>query len=231
MADSLPARLALFSGALALALTVLNQVTAPAGSLLIPAFQRAGVLAGILAVLLMLVGALWSRIEPAAAARAPLVGAEGLELDDKLPPPLRQELGWGSTMLLTATPAAVVLLQWRGVTLLRRGLLASTPFEPGAICAQCLERQRAISLVDLSLYPGRNEFEALLPGLPSVLVQPLGRSGLLILGGWSVRCFRRSDLTWVAGWADRLTDEWALALDGRTEPASQVPAAVEPGNG
>ncbi|MFN6134341.1 MAG: cofactor assembly of complex C subunit B [Synechococcaceae cyanobacterium] len=231
MAESLPARLALVSGALALALTVLNQITAPAGSLLIPAFQRAGVLAGILAVLLMLVGALWSRIEPAAAARAPLVGVEGLDLDAQLPASLRKELGWGSTMLLTATPAAVVLLQWRGVTLLRRGLLGPTPFEPGPICAQCLERQRPISLVDLSLYPGRAEFEGLLPGLPSVLVQPLGQAGLLLLGGWSVRCFRRSDLTWVEGWAARLTDEWAPVLDGRTGQAAGAPEVAEPGNG
>jgi hypothetical protein len=231
MADSLPARLALFSGAFALALTLLNQFTAPAGSLLIPAFQRSGVLAGILSVLLMLVGALWSRIEPAAAARAPLSGDEGLELDDHLPDPLRQELGWGSTMLLTATPAAVVLLQWRGLTLLRRGLLAPTRFLPGPICAQCLERQRAISLVDLSLYPGRAEFDDLLPGLPSVLVQPLGRDGLLILGGWSVRCFRRSDLAWVEGWAARVTDEWAPVLDGLAERAAVAQAVAEPGNG
>jgi hypothetical protein len=231
MADSLPARLALFSGAFALALTLLNQFTAPAGSLLIPAFQRSGVLAGILSVLLMLVGALWSRIEPAAAARAPLSGDEGLELDDHLPDPLRQELGWGSTMLLTATPAAVVLLQWRGLTLLRRGLLAPTRFHPGPICAQCLERQRPISMVDLSLYPGRAEFDDLLPGLPSVLVQPLGRAGLLILGGWSVRCFRRSDLAWVEGWAARVTDEWAPVLDGLAERAAVAQAVAEPGNG
>ena len=231
MADSLPARLALFSGAFALALTLLNHFTAPAGSLLIPAFQRSGVLAGILSVLLMLVGALWSRIEPAAAARAPLSGDEGLELDDHLPDPLRQELGWGSTMLLTATPAAVVLLQWRGLTLLRRGLLAPTRFHPGPICAQCLERQRPISLVDLSLYPGRAEFDDLLPGLPSVLVQPLGRAGLLILGGWSVRCFRRSELAWVEGWAARVTDEWAPVLDGLAERAAVAQAVAEPGNG
>ncbi|MFN7898556.1 MAG: cofactor assembly of complex C subunit B [Synechococcaceae cyanobacterium] len=231
MAESLPARLALVSGVLALALTVTNQLSAPAGTLLIPAFQRSGVLAGILAVLLMLVGAVWSRVEPVAAARAPLEGAEGLELADDLPEPLRRELGWGSTMLLTATPAAVVLLQWRGQTLLRRGLLAPTRFQPGPICAQCLERQRAISLVDLSLYPGRAEFDDLLAGLPSVLVQPLGQSGVLLLGGWSARCFRRSDLAWVEGWAGRLTDEWAPVLDGRMAPVVAAPGPGEPGSG
>ena len=231
MAESLPARLALVSGGLALTLTVINQLSAPAGTLLIPAFQRAGVLDGILAVLLMVVGALWSRIEPVVASRAALSGEEGLVLADDLPEALRRELGWGSTMLLTATPAAVVLLQWRGETLLRRGLLAQTPFHPGPICAQSLERQRAISLVKLALYPGRAEFDGLLQGLPSVLVQPLGASGLLVLGGWSERCFRRSDLAWVEGWAGRLTDEWAQVLDGRAERAVEAQQPQESGTG
>jgi len=88
--------------------------------------------------------------------------------------------------------------------LLRRGLLAPSTFDPGAICQRALEKQSAISLVDLKLYPGRQEFDALLPGLPSVLVQPLGQEGLVVLGGWSARCFSRSDLAWVEGWAAKL---------------------------
>ena len=35
-------------------------------------------------------------------------------------------------VLLEALPAAVVLVQWRGETLLRRGLLIRTEFQPGA---------------------------------------------------------------------------------------------------
>ncbi|MEB3198947.1 MAG: cofactor assembly of complex C subunit B [Synechococcaceae cyanobacterium] len=228
MVASPAARTALAVGLLALALTVINQASAPADALLAPALQRAAVLAGILSVLLMLVGVLWSRVEPEAAARAPLQGREGLQLAEQLPEALRRELGWGSTMLLTATPAAVVLLQWRGRTLLRRGLLADTPFQPGPICSRCQERDQAISLVNLSLYPGRAEFEGLLAGLPSVLVQPIGSDGLLLLGGWSPRCFRRSDLIWVEGWARRLRDEWAPVLNAAPEPASPLPQ--EPGS-
>jgi hypothetical protein len=35
-------------------------------------------------------------------------------------------------------------------------------------------------------------------------VQPIGRDGLLLVGGWSPRCFGRGDLLWIEGWASRL---------------------------
>jgi len=201
MATSLASRLMLAIGLVALALVVLNQVTAPR---IDPPLERAAVLASLLAVVLMLVAALWQRIQPPAAPRADLKGREGLELAADLPEPLRRELAWGSRMLLTATPAAVVLLQSGNQSLLRRGLLADTEFCLGPICQQSLQRQKAISLVDLSLYPGRVEFEPLLSDLPAVVVQPIGRDGLLLVGGWSPRCFGRGDLLWIEGWASRL---------------------------
>jgi hypothetical protein len=71
--------------------------------------ERASVLASILAVLLLLVALLWQRVEPVAPERVALEGREGLRLAPDLEASLAEELGWGSTMLLTATPAAVVL--------------------------------------------------------------------------------------------------------------------------
>ena len=202
MALPAPARTALLLGGMGLALAVINQATAPA---LDPALERASVLAGILAVLLMLAGALWERVVPPSSQRSELQGQEGLVLLDDLPDSLRQELAWGSAMLLTATPAVVVALQQGTQTLLRRGLLVDTPFRLGTICAQALDRQRPISLVDLSLYPGRDEFEPLLADLPAVVVQPVGEDTVLVVGGWSPRCFDRSDLAWIEGWARKLS--------------------------
>jgi hypothetical protein len=199
-----PARFCLGVGVAGLALAVSNQLTTTSTE---PALTRAGVLASLLAVGLMLVAILWTRAVPEAAARAPLEGHEGLELLEGLAEPLRLELGWGSQMLLTASPAAVVVVHWRGRQLLRRGLLAATAFQPGAICQRALERGQPISLVNLALYPGRAEFDSLLAHLPSVLVQPLGTEGVVVLGGWSPRCFSRSDLVWVEGWAQRLCAE------------------------
>jgi hypothetical protein len=205
MALSTTARSAVLVGVAALTLAVINQATAPA---LDPSLERASVLAGILAVLLMLGGLLGERVLPADTARVALEGREGLELANDLPEALRQELAWGSAMLLKATPAAVVLVQRGDDMVLRRGLLADTAFVPGVICGQARQRQRSISLVDLAIYPGREEFQTLLTDLPAVVVQPIGRDGLLLVGGWSPRCFGRGDLIWIEGWADRL----ALAL-------------------
>jgi len=205
------ARAVVTIGALALGLVVINQASALDVE---PALQRAGVLAGLLAVLLMLVGVLWTRVQPDSPARVALVGKEGLELAPGLPDSLARELAWGSRMLLTATPAATLQLIWGETTLLRRGLLGESGLTPGPICRRCLSTGKAISLVDLLLYPGRAEFAGLLPDLPTVVVQPLGSHGLLVLGGWSPRCFSRSDLAWIEGWAQRLSDDMQQA-DGQ----------------
>jgi hypothetical protein len=185
------------------------------------------VLAALFAVGLMVVAVLWTRAVPEAAERVDLQGDEGLELAPGLPRQLLQDLGWGSQMLLTASPAAVVLVMWRGEVLLRRGLLGSIPFIPGPICARALERGQAISLVNLALYPGRAEFDTLLPGLPAVLIQPIADQGLVLLGGWSARCFSRSDLVWVEGWAQRLTAE----IPEFGNPAAGLDAGTELGPG
>lgn len=231
MALPAAARIPLVAGVIGLSLTVVNQFTAGSVD---PALERAGVLASILAVVLMLVGLLWTRITPEPAERAPLQGEEGLQLAEGLDPALQRELAWGSALLLTATPAATLLLMWRGTVLLRRGLqpleAAAAAFAEGPICERARQNGRAISLVDLRLYPGRAEFETLLPGLPSVVVQPLADTGVVVLGGWSARCFSRSDLTWLEGWSRRLTGEWAQQLDAAA-PAAEAPADSAPGSG
>lgn len=211
MKASIPARICLAVGLTALALTVWNQGSAPQ---LEPPLERASVLAGLLAVGLLLIGSLWLRIDPQRAERAALQGEQGFELDPELPEALRHELGWGSQMLLTATPAAVVCLHWRGRSVLRRGLLDAGSFEPGEICQRACQQQQAISLVDLRLYPGRQEFDGLLGGLPSVLVQPVGSEGVLVLGGWAPRCFDRSDLAWTEGWARRISVDLLAWAEG-----------------
>lgn len=221
MATPVAARIPLAAGAIGLTLTVVNQFTSAS---LDPPLERAGVLASILAVVLMLVGLLWTRISPEPAARAQLQGREALRLADGLESGLQRELAWGSALLLTATPAATLVMVWRGTVLLRRGLQPEgadlPPFMEGPICQRSRQNGRAISLVDLRLYPGRAEFDPLLPGLPSVVVQPLSDSGVLVLGGWSARCFSRSDLTWLEGWSRRLTSEWAQQLDEAVSAAA-----------
>jgi hypothetical protein len=217
------ARLTLAAGVLGLGLSITNQLTAPE---LTPPLERAAVLASFLAVGLMLVAILWTRAMPVAPERVELVGEQGLELAAQLPEPLRQELAWGSQMLLTATPAASLLLHWRGQTLLRRGVLAAPgeTFSPGAICRRAWQTQAAIGLVNLKLYPGRDEFRGLPAGIPALIVQPVGEAGLLLLAGWSPRCFSRSDEAWLAGWAQKLRTALEPLAGAAAPPAAGAEA-------
>jgi hypothetical protein len=215
------ASLCLATGVLGLLLCVLNQLTAAELS---PALERAGVLASLLAVGLMLVAILWTRAVPVAPERVDLPGDQGVRLVEGLPEPLSQELGWGSQMLLTATPGAALLLHWRGRTLLRRGVLCEAPFTPGAICERAWRTGKPIGLVNLKLYPGRAEFTGLPDGIPSLIVQPIGSDGVLLLAGWSPRCFTRSDEAWLEGWSRKLrTSLEALPLPS---PPGENPAAA-----
>ena len=216
----LPARVCLALGVLGLLLCVGNQLSAPELS---PALERAGVLASFLSVGLMLVSILWTRAVPVAPERVALEGEQGLELAPVLSEPLRQELGWGSQMLLTATPAGSVLLLWRGRVLLRRGVLADVAFQPGPISERAWSSQKAINLVNLALYPGRQEFKGLPENTPAVIVQPIGEAGLLLVAGWSPRCFTRSDETWIEGWSQKLRT--LLELESASLPLPPDPSA------
>ena len=196
-----PARAVLICALLLLGLTVTN---AGVAETVTPEFQRAEVLAGMAAVGLMLVAVLWTRANPKSAEKVPLKGEQGLVIDDQFNDFQKQELAWGSHMLLTATPAASVLVLWRKQVVLRRGLISQGPFKPGAITRRAMEREQTISLVNTTLFPGRTEFDGMLPSLPAIVVCPMGNDGAVIVGGWSPRCFTRSDERWLEGWTQRL---------------------------
>ena len=215
------ARLCLFSGLLVLGLAVFNALSADAFS---PALQRAEVLAGMAGVGLMLVAVLWTRALPLSPEAVNLDGEQGLLIAEGLTNELRTELAWGSHQFLTATSAASMLVYWDDSVLIRRGLITDRPFQPGAICRRSKDRQELISLVKTALYPGREEFDAVLPGLPAVIVQPLGKRGWIVLGGWSERCFTRADERWLSGWAERLRTQLERIVydDPVIDPAAQT---------
>ena len=196
-----PARLVLGLGLLLLVLGVVNAGLASGTT---PELQRAEVLDALAAVILMLVAVLWTRAEPSSAKATSLEGDQGLEIAEHLLDPQREELAWGSHMLLTATPGATVLVHWNDATILRRGLLGKGGFQPGAISARSMQRQSSVSLVNTALFPGRAEFDSVLEDLPSVFICPLGTDGVVVVGGWAPRCFSRSDERWIEGWCQRL---------------------------
>ena len=71
-------------------------------------------------------------------------------------------------------------------------------------------------LVNLTLYPGRSEFSYFPENIPAVVVEPLGQRGWLLVAGWSVRCFSRSDELWITGLAEKLRTALEAHLDQET---------------
>lgn len=202
------ARVVLGCGVVGLLLVVINALLIPSdlgGAL--PVFQRSSVLAGVMAVGLMLVAVLWSRANPTTRDRVSLEGEQGFQLSEELPNSLRMELAWASHQLLKATPAASVLLVWDGKELLRRGVLSQLPFAPGPILERAQQQGQSVALVNLTLYPGRSEFSYLPTNIPALVVEPLAERGWLLVAGWSVRCFSRSDELWITGLAEKLRTE------------------------
>ena len=129
-----------------------------------------------------------------------------LFIEEKLNENIRKELAWGSHLILTATPAATLLVYWGNETILKRGLIRENRFHPGDICLRAKNTSKMISLVNTRMYPGRKEFDSILPNLPSVIIYSISNNGWVIVGGWSERCFSKSDEKWISGWSDKLFD-------------------------
>ena len=171
-----------------------------------PSLVRAETISGVASILLITIGYLWTDIKPKEPTKALLKGNEAFELCLDLNEDKKYELAWGSQQILTATAASTILIYWDNKVILRRGLISNTSFKPGDICNRALEQQRLISLVNTELFPGREEFDCVLTGLPAVIVYPISDRGLTIVGGWSKRSFTSSDEKWIAGWSDKLFD-------------------------
>ncbi len=92
-------------------------------------------------------------------------------------------------------------------SLLRRGILGNNPeVKPGAILQRVQQKQKAVYLVNLKIYPGRIEFDYLPENTQGVICQPLGNQGALILGANAPRSYTKQDENWVAGIADKLAN-------------------------
>tara|TARA_B100000965_G_scaffold247177_1_gene207542 strand:- start:7605 stop:8222 length:618 start_codon:yes stop_codon:yes gene_type:complete len=190
-------------GSFLLVLSIINIVTATEVN---PSLVRGETISGIASIALITIGYLWTEIKPKEPAKAILNGKEGFELSLDLSKDQKNELAWGSQQILTATAASTILIFWDNKVILRRGLITKKSFKPGDICNRAIEQQRLISLVNTDLFPGREEFDCVLDGLPAVIVYPISNRGLTIVGGWSKRSFTNSDEKWISGWSDKLFD-------------------------
>ncbi|MDX2096261.1 MAG: cofactor assembly of complex C subunit B [Leptolyngbyaceae cyanobacterium bins.59] len=202
--DAILRRLPLVAGGLAGTLLLLNRLLT---GTLTESQARSDVLGVIVSALLILTGLLWQRVQPRSPEAVLLAGTEGLELAPDLPEPLQVELAWASKILLTNTVTKSLVVFYRGRVLLRRGILSPDPeVKPGPILQRVLDKQQAIYLVDLKVYPGRVEFTYLPENTQGVICQPIGDQGVLILGANAPRSYTNQDENWVAAIADKLAD-------------------------
>ena len=171
-----------------------------------PELERAQVLAAIASLIIILIGFLFKQFEPIAGEKANLKGENKFIFDKNIPNEVIDELAWGSEAILTSTAAAAILIHNDGVNILRRGITSSNEFSPGDTCLRSTKDMKLISLANTKFYPGRDEFSDFCPEIPSILVVPINAKAFILIGGWSAKCFTKSDEKWINNWSKKINN-------------------------
>ena len=171
-----------------------------------PELERAQVLAAIASLIIILIGFLFKQFEPLAGEKANLKGENKFIFDKNVPNEVIDELAWGSEAILTSTAAAAILIHNDGVNILRRGITSSNEFSPGDTCLRSTKDMKLISLANTKFYPGRDEFSDFCPEIPSILVVPINAKAFILIGGWSAKCFTKSDEKWINNWSKKINN-------------------------
>jgi len=171
-----------------------------------PELERAQVLAAIASLIIILVGFLFKQFEPLAGEKAALKGENKFLFDRNMPDEVIDELAWGSEAILTSTAAAAILIHNDGVNILRRGITSSNDFKPGETCLRSIKDMKLISLANTKFYPGRDEFFNFCAEIPSILVVPINSKAFILIGGWSAKCFTKSDEKWINNWSKKINN-------------------------
>ena len=171
-----------------------------------PELERAQVLAAIASLIIILIGFLFKQFEPLAGEKAALKGENKFLFDRNMPDEVIDELAWGSEAILTSTAAAAILIHNDGVNILRRGITSGNEFQPGETCLRSIKDMKLISLANTKFYPGRDEFFNFCAEIPSILVVPINSKAFILIGGWSAKCFTKSDEKWINNWSKKINN-------------------------
>ena len=171
-----------------------------------PELERAQVLAAIASLIIILIGFLFKQFQPIAGEKAVLKGENKFLFDRNMPDEVIDELAWGSESILTSTAAAAILIHNDGVNILRRGITSSNDFKPGETCLRSIKDMKLISLANTKFYPGRDEFFNFCAEIPSILVVPINSKAFILIGGWSAKCFTKSDEKWINNWSKKINN-------------------------
>ena len=168
-----------------------------------PELERAQVIAAIASVIIILIGFLFKQFQPLAGEKADLQGEIKFIFEKDIPDEVIDELAWGSEAIFTSTAAASILIHNDGVNILRRGITSDNEFNPGETCMRAIKDMKLISLANTKFYPGRDEFFNFCPDIPCILVVPINRKAFILIGGWSPKCFTKSDEKWIDNWSKK----------------------------
>ena len=171
-----------------------------------PALERAQVLSAISSVIIVLTGFLFKQFDPNLGDKVDLKGDNKFIFESEIPTDILDELAWGSEAILTSTAAAAVLIHNNGKNILRRGITTNNVFKPGETCLRSLKDMKLISLANTKFYPGRDEFFTFCPNVPSILIIPINSKSFILIGGWSYRCFTKSDEKWINNWSKKVNN-------------------------
>ena len=171
-----------------------------------PALERAQVLSALSSVIIVLIGFLFKQFNPNIEDRVELKGENKFIFDPDIPSDILDEFAWGSQAILTSTAAATMLIHKDGKNILRRGITCNEAFKPGETCLRAVKDMKLISLANTKFYPGRDEFFSFCPNVPSIIIIPINRKSFILIGGWSNRCFTKSDEKWINNWSKKLND-------------------------
>ena len=171
-----------------------------------PELERAQVLAAIASLIIILIGFLFKQFEPLAGEKSALKGENKFLFDRSMPDEVIDELAWGSEAILTSTAAAAILIHNDGVNILRRGITSSNDFKPGETCLRSIKDMKLISLANTKFYPGRDEFFNFCAEIPSIMIVPINKKSFILIGGWSSKCFTKSDEKWINNWAKKINN-------------------------
>ena len=174
-----------------------------------PELERAQVLAAIASLIIILIGFLFKQFEPLAGEKVDLKGENKFLFDKRIPDQVIDELAWGSEAILTSTAAAAILIHNDGVNILRRGITSSNEFKPGETCLRSIKDMKLISLANTKFYPGRDEFFNFCADIPSILIVPINSKAFILIGGWSAKCFTKSDEKWINNWSKKIDNIFA----------------------
>ena len=171
-----------------------------------PELERAQVLAAIASIIIILIGFLFKQFQPIAGDKAVLKGENKFLFDGNMPDEVIDELAWGSEAILTSTAAAAILIHNDGVNILKRGITSSNEFNPGETCLRSIKDMKLISLASTKFYPGKDEFLNFCPDIPSILIVPINSKAFILIGGWSAKCFTKSDEKWINNWSKKINN-------------------------